>query len=393
MIKSVYYLVMINNFIPAHYSATFANAPEKVCIINDEYQILLANSSFRSFINSFQNDNEMDFTGYNCFDLLRNYMQEDEFVIANIRSRLEQAKAEPDKCLTLEFPFYTLKHCYWLMMVACRQTDHESGNAFTVIKFYDVTEHHERRKYENKRDDNNIVRQIIGESMHTWRQPLNTISLFVQDIKEQFDDNTLTKYYMNFSSRQITSEIDRLSKSIDEMAGFYTNDTLEDTINISESMFATIEKVNSVLSSSNTKVSLDCHALGSLPNEVFSNITNNFKIRCGTGTKQCFHGCNKGNVVIYGDRILFNYIIRMMLTLDKDESPAKEKNLFFRLSIENNLFIIAVKYDHNPNKSETLAFLKSLFDQHFQGICYTSESDNELSIELNFQNYKTKSPL
>lgn len=379
--------------LPDHFIKTFDNAPEKVCICNEENIILYANSAFTNFISTLDNKgSDHNITGLGFLDLLRRHMQEDELIITNIKNGIQQAKNNQDLCFTHEFPFYTTKNSYWLMFVACCQIDKTTGKKFIITKYYDVTDHHIRRKYENRKDDNNIVRQIIGESMHTWRQPLNTISLFVQDIKEQFDDNTLTKYYMNFTSRQIVSEITRLSASIDEMAAFYTNDTLEDTINVSEAMFSTLEKVDKVINEANIKISLNCHALANLLTEDFIKISDSFRIRCGTGTKKCFQGCNKGNIVVYGDSILFNYLIRMLLTLSADTGE-NEKQIQFDMSIENDLYIITVRYDHNPEKDETLEFLKKIFDQNFEGLWYTSTNENDLTVEMNFQEFKTKSPI
>lgn len=379
--------------LPVYYKHTFENAPEKICIINEEHEVLFTNRSFIRFIEPIDKNESENLAGMDFFEMLRKCMQKDELIISGIKNGFQQIEKKQDTCFTYEFPFYTRNMCYWIMFVACRQKDDEAGINIIITKFYDVTDHHNRRKFENKKDDNNIVRQIIGESMHTWRQPLNTISLFVQDIKEQFDDNTLTKYYMNFSSRQITSEIRRLSVSIDEMADFYTNDTLEDTINVSETMFSTIKKVHSIMTASGIAAEIDCHAIGNIPTESFIGITDSFKVRCGTGAKKCFQGCNKGNIVVYGDRVLFNYIIRMLLTLGKDIHPEKEKLVHFDLSIEDNLFVIVATFSFDLEDSETLDFLKDLFDRNFKGIFYTSHADGEMKVEMNFQEYKTKNPI
>ncbi|PLX66623.1 MAG: hypothetical protein C0602_11155 [Denitrovibrio sp.] len=312
-------------------------------------------------------------------------MHKDDLITSGIKEGIQEIKRTPEKCFTYEFPFYTLKNCFWFMFVACLVKDAESGNVFIITKYYDITDHHNRRKHENKLEDNNIVRQIIGESMHTWRQPLNNISLFVQDIKEQFTDSTLTEDSMNFSSTQIVSEIGRLSESIDEMAEFYNNDTLEDTINISEALFRNIHKVDHIIKESKITVGVDCHALGNVDNAKFVNITDRFRIKCGTGTKLCFKSGNRGNLLVYGDKVLFNYLIRMIIGLTKDIQTEEAKYIHFDLSIKNNKFTVAATINHNPDKPETLEFLKSLFEQNFKGTCLISETDDEVQIEMRFQ--------
>lgn len=387
-----YYKLMINK-IPAYFQEAYGGTPEKVSVLDNDRKVLWINNSFHDFLKYKYLDAPPGLLGRDYASVLREHMQEDEFIIDNICEGLDYVKQSTERCFTYEFPFYRVDQPMWLMLVACCIIDKTDGEQYTVAKFYNITEHYNRRKRENKRDDNNIVRQLISESMHTWRQPLNSISLFIQDLKEQFDDNTLTKYYMNFASKQINSEIKRLSESIDEMSEFYTNDTDEDTINLSEAIFQTIKKTDKVLLDSNIFLSLNCHALGNVPSENFIQLSETFRIRCGTGTKKCFNGCNKGNIVVYGDKVMFNYIIRMIITMGSS-SDEGEKNIHFELTIEDSKLHVHINFDYAPSSPEdNLRFLKSLFDNNFKGTMTFDSKIDRLKVTMSFSEFKTKTIL
>jgi len=377
---------------PDFFINAYKNSPEKVCIVYPDNNISWVNPAFEKFMTHI-NANYSEHTRIeSILELLKIHMQEDDFIIDNIKEGLEHARVNESNCFTYEFPIYTLSESIWLMLVACYNLDEATGQQYIVMKFYDITEHYNMRKLDNKKDDNNIVRQIIGESMHTWRQPLNSISLFAQDTKEQFDDSTLTKYYMNFAVKQIHGEIKRLSDSIDEMAAFYTNDTYEDTINIAESMFYVIKKIEKTLKNSNTTINMNCHALGNIVSENYIQLADNFTVRCGTGAKKCFHGCNKGNVVVYGDRILYLYIIRSLATLGTTNDTAKD--IFFELTIEDGQLKVKIHYGFTPaNSKDTLNFIQALFANNFKGKMDISYPEKMLEVVLSFAHFKAKNPI
>lgn len=380
--------------IPFYFKSTYDNTPERVCITDLDNKILWVNGSFSKFLSWAKPNRDNNPVGINYFDLMRNHIQEDEFIISHLQNGIKKIKKNDKNCFTYEFPVYTSTGSTWFMLVACSKTDTETNNKYSIIKMYDITEHHNRRKLENKNDDNNIVRQIITESMHTWRQPLNSISLFAQDIKEQFDDNTLTKYYMNFSTNQMLGEIQRLSNSIDDMASFYTNSTDEDTINVSETLFSTVKKINYVLMNANMQINLDCHVLGNIQSESYIQLSDTFKIRCGTGTKKCFHGCHKGNILIFGDKVQYNYISRLLSTIGATENNPEQRNIYIKLSTTANSMECRIEYDYvSKDAKNTFDFIANLHKQSYKGnIEYHIGTDNMFFVAT-FDEYKTKSPI
>jgi len=373
-----------------HIIRTYINSPEKIVLLDKDLNTLWVNNSFKSLLEILQTKLAEGKT-ISLRDILSEYLHEDELIIHNIIKGLKELYGDLSRCYTYEFPLYYDDKSYWMFATACYQIIEE--DEIYTLKLYDTTSQYKQRKLENRNDDNEIVRQIISESMHTWRQPLNSISLFTQDIKEQFEDDSLTKYYMNFATRQIFNEISRLSESIDEMAVFYSNDSDEDIINISETMFHNIERLNNILKETDTHVSLNCHALGDIIAETFIDITENFKIRCGTGTKKCFHGCNKGNVVISGDKQLYQFIIRHLITLGIN-TPKENSKISFEHMINDGVLTVKITMTHVKKDAEKeLLLIKKLLENNFKGHMKHSRDGSSLSVLLHFAEFKTKSPL
>lgn len=378
--------------LPGYFIDTYENTPDKVCILHEDGTVAWINRELYAFVKKEPDYNGACFTGITYMTFLRVHLQEDESIISRISDGIEELKQRREGIFTSEFPMYTGETSFWLMLVACYIKDKYSDKTFVVVRMYDITDHHDRRKLENSKDDNNIVKLIIGESMHTWRQPLNTISLFAQDLKEQFDDNSLTKYYMNFAVKQIQGEIKRLSESIDEMSTFYTNDTKEDTINITEVLFSSINEISGILKRSDIQIKLNCHPLGNVASESFIKISDNFHVRCGTGTKQCFYGCNKGKVIFYGDKVMFSYILKMLMTLCESNYTAAGKNIYVELAIEDDKLTTTILHHCAPgSEADTIRSLKALFDKNFPGKLIATESAGNMQILLTINKYKTKS--
>jgi len=380
------------NTIPDYLINAYINSPENIVLLNKDFKVLWLNKSFTHFLESIHNKDANNLINGDLRNLLTEYLHEDELIINQMISGLQSLYGDKSKCFTYEFPLYTATSSHWMLLTACYQELKET--ALFTLKIYDISNQHKQRKLENKKDDNEIVRQIITESMHTWRQPLNSISLFTQDLQEQFGDNSLTKYYMNFATRQIFNEIKRLSDSLDEMAAFYSNNSDEEIINVAETMFSSIETLDDILKESEIMVKLNCHALGDIKTETFISITDNFDVRCGTGTKKCFHGCNKGNVVLTGDKSLYQFIIRHLITLGIQNITLKPSDIHFEHLIKGNKLIVRIRYQNISEKVKTdIELIKQMLKNNFNADLEFSFRENALTVNIIFTDYKSKNPI
>ncbi|MDH4200611.1 MAG: HAMP domain-containing histidine kinase [Spirochaetia bacterium] len=62
--------------------------------------------------------------------------------------------------------------------------------------------------------------EMIGAIAHQWRQPLNSLSLIVQDIPETYHRNELNELYLNKSVEEMMAQIKQMSHTIDDFRNF-----------------------------------------------------------------------------------------------------------------------------------------------------------------------------
>ncbi|MFA6396013.1 MAG: HAMP domain-containing sensor histidine kinase, partial [Sulfurimonas sp.] len=64
--------------------------------------------------------------------------------------------------------------------------------------------------------------EMIGNIAHQWRQPLNTLGLIVQDVKEAYHFSELTEPYIKNMSFKAMEQIDYMSQTIDDFRNFFS---------------------------------------------------------------------------------------------------------------------------------------------------------------------------
>ncbi|MCD8567302.1 MAG: PAS domain S-box protein [Geovibrio sp.] len=63
--------------------------------------------------------------------------------------------------------------------------------------------------------------EMLGSIAHQWRQPLNTIGLYVQDMEDAFEHGQINPEYIRETVQKTMLQISMLSKTIDDFSGFY----------------------------------------------------------------------------------------------------------------------------------------------------------------------------
>ncbi len=63
--------------------------------------------------------------------------------------------------------------------------------------------------------------EMLGSIAHQWRQPLNTIGLYVQDLEDAFEHSQIDPEYIRETVQKTMLQINMLSKTIDDFSGFY----------------------------------------------------------------------------------------------------------------------------------------------------------------------------
>lgn len=80
----------------------------------------------------------------------------------------------------------------------------------------------------------NSMSEMVGAVAHQWRQPLSSIALLIQDIKDAYDFDELDEGYINDIIEKSMSQIDMISETIDNFKGFFKSGEDESKFDIRE---------------------------------------------------------------------------------------------------------------------------------------------------------------
>lgn len=100
--------------------------------------------------------------------------------------------------------------------------------------------------YEQQRHQ--ALSSMLMNIAHHWRQPLNIISLMIQDIQEEVNNGTISKEYMDKTSMQALSELKGMSNTITRFTRLYESSDGIDRINLHEQCLHAIEYIRNMLS-------------------------------------------------------------------------------------------------------------------------------------------------
>ena len=123
--------------------------------------------------------------------------------------------------------------------------------------------------------------EMIGNIAHQWRQPLNVISTLAGAVKIRNDLGKLDTAYINKSVNDISSNVQYLSKTIDDFRDFIKGDNnaidfnLTETINKSLTIEASMIKDNSIKMIMDLDDDINLHNYPNALLQVLVNIINN----------------------------------------------------------------------------------------------------------------------
>jgi PAS domain S-box-containing protein len=101
--------------------------------------------------------------------------------------------------------------------------------------------------------------QMINAIAHLWRQPINALSLYVQDICDTAKDNDLTPEYLHVFETTCTTLIDSLSNTIDDFRNFFVKDSKPMEFFVIKEILNLLKLINVQLDSKNINLITQCH--------------------------------------------------------------------------------------------------------------------------------------
>jgi C4-dicarboxylate-specific signal transduction histidine kinase len=125
--------------------------------------------------------------------------------------------------------------------------------------------------------------EMIGNIAHQWRQPLNALSLVLQNIHFSYKINDLNDEFMDNSMQKANLLTNTMSNTIDDFRNFFKPNKEKKVFSLNENIIKTVSMVDSSLENNNIEliknINQDVYIFG-FPNEfsqVILNIINNAK--------------------------------------------------------------------------------------------------------------------
>jgi len=124
--------------------------------------------------------------------------------------------------------------------------------------------------------------EMIGAIAHQWRQPLNELSITIQNLKYDYEDGIVDEHYVNTFISSSKKIIMFMSHTIDDFRNFYRTDKTKETFDVKEAIQKTVFLQQAQLLNNNIEVSIigESFTLTSYKNElqqVILNLINNAK--------------------------------------------------------------------------------------------------------------------
>jgi len=82
--------------------------------------------------------------------------------------------------------------------------------------------------------------EMIGSIAHQWRQPLNEIGLYIQNLQDRFEQNELSSENLNNTIEKTMLKLEYLSQTIDDFRNFFRSDKEKRKFSLTESIKKTL---------------------------------------------------------------------------------------------------------------------------------------------------------
>lgn len=116
--------------------------------------------------------------------------------------------------------------------------------------------------------------EMIGAIAHQWRQPLCSLSLIIQDVKDAYDYGELDKEYIDKLIESSIMQIQYMSQTIDDFRDFYKPVKEKATFNVIKALKDVISMLLASFHNNNIEIDFDTKAVES---PVIFNYLNEFK--------------------------------------------------------------------------------------------------------------------
>jgi signal transduction histidine kinase len=173
--------------------------------------------------------------------------------------------------------------------------------------------------------------EMIASIGHQWRQPLNSLSLIIQDVREEFEFGQLDEIYIDNFTKESMIQIKHMSRTINDFRKFYKPNNEKSPFSIGSS----IEDALSIFS----------------PSLKYDGIEIEFEYR--------------GELMAYGFPNEYSQVVLNILTNARDAFVLKDiKNRKIKIQLSETMKFVTAEFTDNAGGIEP-ALLNKIFDPYF----------------------------
>lgn len=102
------------------------------------------------------------------------------------------------------------------------------------------------------------IGEVINNIAHHWRQPLNALSLTIQDLLDAYSYGEINEKYINQTVNNSLRHINGMSSTINDFINFFTNETEAVDINLTFLVSSVVGVVQNVYDECGIDISIEC---------------------------------------------------------------------------------------------------------------------------------------
>jgi signal transduction histidine kinase len=244
-----------------------------------------------------------------------------------------------------------------------------------------------KEEVEKSRDKDRIIARqqrlsYIGEVLssvaHHWRQPLNQLTLLIEDLNDGYKYGDLNQEYFEKNSEDMVKIVNYMSKTIDNFRDFFAPNEQETIFFVTEAIENALELYDMSIKQDSINIELD--------------IDSNLKIK---GFVNEF-----SRVIVSLIENSHEAILRNKIELPKIKISATQKNDLVNVKIVDNAggvsneFIEKVFDPYSTVKNQTkgtglgLFFCKVVVESHMNGNIGIENFENGIKVEMSFMEQK-----
>ncbi|MEA2099423.1 MAG: hybrid sensor histidine kinase/response regulator [Campylobacterota bacterium] len=121
---------------------------------------------------------------------------------------------------------------------------------------YEIEKNHKKDLLMQEQTKLAAIGEMVGSIAHQWRQPLNALSINIQNLEDDFQDGLIDKLFVDEFMEKNRKIIDFMSSTIDDFRNFFRIDKEKIDFSILESVNDVISIQNAVIRSYNITIDI-----------------------------------------------------------------------------------------------------------------------------------------